>query len=505
METDYELESIKTYYYYKTLHSDNTFTIDETTWDDLDMDKVFKRINVCLTSVGEEYLYDCLHSPQYEETKLLEREAFINFLQKQPDERFKLQIYLAKLGKVNFNGLSSLIYNAQGNLLKYPFIYKILSVIPILCIIMMYINVNAGIGCLVLSFIINMIVYYMTKRKIEPTLPAIKYFSSILWCCNKLRKIENFKTEPYYVQLKKLYNNFKPLAGKIPNMKVPVTDIDFLIEYIKILFLLDIKNYNKIIHGIIKHLDEFHNLYKIVGEIDLSICIFSFRESMPFYSTPQFHSEKHINFDEIYHPLLTSPVPNSGKILSNSIITGSNASGKSTFIKALAVNGILAQTIYTCLAKKFTSRFSLVITSMAVRDNISEGESYFITEIKSLKRILDKIQIIPCTCYIDEILRGTNTIERIAASASVLKYLNNMDCLCVVASHDIELTYILQNIYDNYHFCEQITDDGMLFDYKLKHGVSQTKNAVKLLQYMGFDKLIIENAITLVSDFEVTN
>ncbi|HCW96660.1 MAG TPA: hypothetical protein DHU88_13350 [Pseudomonas sp.] len=140
-------------------------------------------------------------------------------------------------------------------------------------------------------------------------------------------------------------------------------------------------------------------------------------------------------------------------------MTGSNASGKSTFIKSLAVNSILAQTIHTCAAKEFKLRPSLVITSMAVRDSISEGESYFIKEIKSLKRILNKVQNISCTCFIDEILKGTNTIERIAASAAVLKYLHSTDCLCMTASHDIELTCILENEYDNYHFSEHITDD----------------------------------------------
>ena len=84
----------------------------------------------------------------------------------------------------------------------------------------------------------------------------------------------------------------------------------------------------------------------------------------------------------------------------------------------MAVNGILAQTIHTNTAKEFNLRFSLIITSMAVRDNITEGDSYFIMEIKSLKRILDKVQDTSCICFVDEILKGTNTIERIAASAA---------------------------------------------------------------------------------------
>lgn len=207
------------------------------------------------------------------------------------------------------------------------------------------------------------------------------------------------------------------------------------------------------------------------------------------------------SFKDFYHPLLSKPVPNSGKISNDSIITGSNASGKSTFIKALAINGILAQTIYTCAATEFKLRHSIIITSMAVRDNITEGESYFIKEIKSLKRILDKVQDVPCMCFVDEILKGTNTIERIAASAAVLKYLHDKDCLCMTASHDIELTQILENKYDNYHFREEINDDGISFDYKLKNGPSQTRNAIRLLDYMNFEDKIVEDAQNLANNF----
>ena len=108
------------------------------------------------------------------------------------------------------------------------------------------------------------------------------------------------------------------------------------------------------------------------------------------------------------------------------------------------------------------------------------------------------------TCYIDEILKGTNTIERIAASASVLEYLHDKNCLCMVASHDIELTSILKDKYDNYNFCEQITDDGIIFDYKLKQGASQTRNAIKLLDFMNFDSSIVGNAESRVDKFIAT-
>lgn len=498
----YKFESIENYHNYKKASSNNSNTIDNITWDDLDMNIVFKRINSCLTSVGEEYLYDTLHQLEREENILLKREQLISYLEDNPDERLNLQMNLARAGKYNYNNIASFIFDPNSKSLKYPFIYNILALIPVICIAVAISGMQMGIFCFVLSSILNGIIYYRTKTKIERELSAIRYFSSVLQCLNKICKTKKYENIPFFNELKNSFIIFKPLTTKVSNiLQKDFSDMAVFAEYIKIIFLIDIRNYNKAINRITKYSDEFHTLYKSLGEIDMAICVLSFRKSLPYYCQPIFHNEIELCFEDLYHPLLSAPVPNTEKISNNSIITGSNASGKSTFIKALAVNGILAQTIHTCAAKKFNLRFSLIITSMAVRDNISEGDSYFITEIKSLKRILDKVQDIACTCFIDEILKGTNTIERIAASAAVLKYLHNTDCLCITASHDIELTHILENEYSNYHFREHITDEGINFDYKLKQGPSQTRNAIKLLHYMNFDNQIVTEAETLVTKF----
>ena len=105
-------------------------------------------------------------------------------------------------------------------------------------------------------------------------------------------------------------------------------------------------------------------------------------------------------------------------------MTGSNASGKSTFLKTIALNVILSQTIFTCISHTYEGDYLKVMTSMALRDNLEGGESYYIVEIKSLQRILEECKKDqPVLCIVDEVLRGTNTIERIAASSRILKYL----------------------------------------------------------------------------------
>ena len=132
---------------------------------------------------------------------------------------------------------------------------------------------------------------------------------------------------------------------------------------------------------------------------------------------------------------------------------------------------------------------------MALKDDVLKNESYYIVEIKSLKRIIDKSKDkIPMLCFVDEILRGTNTIERIASSSEVLSYFNDSNCICFAATHDIELTYLLENKFENYHFEEEITDNDIVFDYKLRSGSAKSRNAIKLLGLMGYDEKIIEDA-----------
>ena len=178
------------------------------------------------------------------------------------------------------------------------------------------------------------------------------------------------------------------------------------------------------------------------------------------------------------------------------LLTGSNASGKSTFLKTTAINAILAQTVHTCLADRYSGGLYRIMSSMALRDDLAGGDSYYIVEIKSLKRILNYSADSgrPVLCFVDEVLRGTNTVERIAASTQILKSLAGKNVLCFAATHDIELTHLLEAYYNNYHFEEEIKEEDVVFNYRLKKGRATTRNAIRLLGVMGYEESIIEEA-----------
>lgn len=169
-------------------------------------------------------------------------------------------------------------------------------------------------------------------------------------------------------------------------------------------------------------------------------------------------------------------------------------------MKSMALGVLFSQVTGYAFAQSFHLHKGELLSSMALRDSIEKKESYFVTEIKSLRRILEKTSQSFCYCFIDEILRGTNTVERIAASSSVLEHLGKSQSCIYVATHDIELTELLAD-YSNVHFREKYQGHDIIFDYKLLEGPSDSTNAILLLRVMGFDDGIILEAQKRVENF----
>ena len=235
--------------------------------------------------------------------------------------------------------------------------------------------------------------------------------------------------------------------------------------------------------------------YDYVAEVDNHYAVALWRETLDEYCLPQVVNHQEVTFEGLTHPLIPNAVPNTLNVDNHILLTGSNASGKSTFMKAIALNLITAQTIQTATATKFKYQPGYVYTSMVNQDDILSGDSYFMTEIKSIKRLFDLTLTDHIYWFIDEIFKGTNTTERIAASEAVLNYFDQQDGYTVIAAtHDIELSELLDHQYSNYHFNESISGNTIDFDYKIKSGKADTRNAIELLRITDFPNSIYERA-----------
>ncbi len=495
----FDMDSISSYQHHYAAHVAYSKRIDAVTWNDLNMDEVFTRINACACSVGEEYLYHLLHELESGSTELEKREHFIKWLAEHPEKRLLIQKILIGVGKKRNNHLSYCLFHANTKELRFRWLYTAMALLPIAGLLLLPISVLAGSVIALGAIGVNIVIYGVTHMMFDREFESIQYFLAMLHGAKRLHKKMGAELCRFEYDILPLIEPFRHLGGFVSGKSQQgLAEAEIFVLIFKAVFLVDLIQYNRIVHAMNKYASEFGRLYETIGEIDSAICIASYRHSLQHYCVPNFQEQNTVSFSDLYHPLLANPITNTAQITNDSIITGSNASGKSTFIKTVAVNCILAQTIHTCCARQYKFSFSHIATSMALKDNILSGESYFITEIKSLQRIIGYCKSQRCIVFVDEILRGTNTPERIAASTAVLRQLHTTESLCIVASHDIELTQLLKNIYDNYHFCEQFADDLITFDYLLKAGPSRSTNAIKLLEYMGFDKEIVTEAASLV-------
>ena len=487
------------------------FALDEITCRDLDMDDVFARLNSTETTAGEEILYKLLREPAFNPDVLTGRARLIGFFQRNRAEREAIQFALAQLGKRRFVNPTDYFFRPAPSSTSKARVYQSLSMVALASPLLLFFNTGLGALLIVLSFATNIFVYYGRRSEISADLAALSYIVRLVQCVGRL--INKHLASPDLMELRSRLQSQYRSIGAIGKRGIFLLFIDsgsiadVIFEYAKILLLRELVDYEHLCKEIFEHRAELSETYDAVGLLDSAISIASFRESVPFYCVPDLKrhlrgSPKHLEFEDMYHPLIPNPVTNSLVIDQPVLVTGSNASGKSTFLKTVAINAILGQSFHTCLAHKYESLFFSVFTSMAVRDNLINGESYFIAEIKSIKRIMDYADgDIPCLCLIDEVLRGTNTIERIAASSQVLLQLAEQNCLGIAATHDIELTYILEDGYRNVHFQETIGKDGIVFDYRLRNGRATSRNAIKLLQLMGYSAAIVEEAEKRADNF----
>jgi DNA mismatch repair ATPase MutS len=142
---------------------------------------------------------------------------------------------------------------------------------------------------------------------------------------------------------------------------------------------------------------------------------------------------------------------------------------------------------------------------MNLKDDITVGDSYYIAEVKSLKRLLEAAAAPGYPMIlIDEIFKGTNVVERIAAAAVILKRFSDADCFLCLTTHDMELSKILSGRYEYYHFKEVVMDDEIVFDYKLRGGVTTGSNAIKLLAYSKYDRDIVAQAEAYAMQYRAT-
>lgn len=472
--------------------------VDDLTWQDLDMLDVFEQLNVTQSSVGAERVYAQLRA--YDLGKPAVDEALIAFFQDHPDSRLKVQMAFAGLGIEPANNSQLYLRTTTKKALPNAWRFKVMGGFPFIGVLLTLLWPAIGVTLMVVSLLVNVFYYILKREGLDAEITSMGYLVRTIITAERLAKI----SQPTQAALRQAV---KPMRGITRFAFVFRTKTgsmgDILTEYLSIMFMLSFIAYNTVLDRLSSHHAEALALWQRLGDLELAIAIANFRAAEATTTQPVF-AKGGMTATDLAHPLLKHPVANPVDWQKNALITGANASGKSTYVKSIAINAILAQTINTVTATSFTMEPGEVITAMAVRDDLSEGDSYFVAEIKAIRRLLNAVAKKKRVYgFIDEILKGTNTVERIAASASVINWLKQYPSLVVVATHDNELTDIMGDQCVNWHFQEKVTkEDGVVFDYLLYQGPATSHNAIALLATMDYPTSLVHDARQLAADFE---
>ncbi len=484
------------------------FRIDDITWNDLDMDSVYDRVNYCLSAAGDEYLYYMLRTPrQADDFEDFEKKT--QFFQDNGDMRLKMQVIFSDIGKSSKYSIYDYIDYLQKAVDTANGRHIAALVLMALAIVLCFFNFTAGFFVLIAIMLFQIFTYFRIKSDIDPYLVTYGYIMRVIKSIDSFRGItdEVFAEDVRELtEISKEFSSFRAFADILlapTRMNSVGNPADLLMDYIRMVTHADIIKFNQMYKEILRRKDKLDRILEITGRIEAAISAACFRASFEGKSCVPVLTGDSFCAKELFHPLIRDAVANDIESKRGVLLTGSNASGKSTFLKSCAINAILAQSIHTALASFYRAPVYRIYSSMALKDDIFEGDSYYIVEIKSIKRILDAAaesgqQVL---CFVDEVLRGTNTVERIAASTQILKKLSLDHVQCFAATHDIELTSLLKDFYDIYHFEGDVTDNDVHFDYKIKEGPATTRNAIKLLGVLGYDNSVVTDAQNMADGF----
>ena len=482
--------------------------LTEQTCTDLDFDEFFLRVNGTSSCVGQQYLYDRLRRIPHE-PEMAGCDDNLQYLKDNPEFAARCRKYLARLAHHDAYYICSLFHErhpAPSPVMRR--VIRLLQWMPLLCTVLFIIFTKTiWFMFIVAFFIINMAFHYRNKQLQFMYLYSIPQFLKLASITGKLSGEKPF--EKIHPDIKNRLQSLQPLIRGLSRFRFDIkleNDMVMLLwglkELVQIFFLSEPNTLYRSFRLMDAKRTDIEEVFAYVGHVDMLLSVAHLQENLPYYCKPQW-VDVGLQMTDVYHPLIEQCVPNtldtSGKSI---LLTGSNMSGKTTFIRTIALNMLSAQTLDMCFARSFSGRRMRVHSAISLHDNLAESQSFYMKEVLTVKEMLEVSQHHGNNLFVlDEIYKGTNTVERIAAGKAVLSALAQNGNTVFASTHDLELADLLAEEYELYHFCEQIEQNRLYFDYLLKHGKLKHRNAIRLLELEGYPESVITEANTIVGVF----
>ncbi|MGH7668174.1 MAG: MutS-related protein [Gemmatimonadaceae bacterium] len=474
--------------------------IDDRTWADLDLDDVFMALDYTESEPGRQYLYHLLRTPRASDDRLHRLDAAARWCAGAGPTVDRVRAALGRLRDPRAKWLHRLFLRELPERPRLWWVFPILTCASVACLALLGLRpdiVLIWVGICV----VNVVVQLVSKPWMTGHVGAIHEVPALLRVATMLGAMDLGVLAPQGRVLAESASALRSLRRATRWLMFEPGQTNDVVaavyEYVNLLFLLDVNAFVFSLETLRASRERIRALFDAVACIDAAQGLAAWRATLAQWCNPTFTAPcKAMRVEGLVHPLVENAVPNSLTIDGASVlVTGSNMAGKTTFVRALGVNAVLAQTLCTACATAWTSPFLEVRTSIGRDDSVLEGKSYYLAEVESvLSLVRAKDDGRQHLFLLDETFRGTNTTERVAAAFAVLRYLNQGLDLVVVATHDLEVIDLLGDEYVPHHFREQIANDELTFDYLLQPGPSSTRNAIALLRFMRYPAQVLADA-----------
>lgn len=478
--------------------------------EDLDIfgtSSLYQYINRCTSEGGKKLLADRLLHALSKEIISIEQEAVIE-LKDKTDFRQKLAAFGAE-SQLTFSAEKNVMTWLQKDAIYQQRKWRILTIVyPFFTVASLFLWLTNIIPAGIFSFIFLscMLFAFSFSKKISSVYDLLSQMVKETGTCYlqlHLIETETFTTEKWTTLQRQLRSEEgQDASTEIAELGVILNRFNLRLNtlaffFINTFLLWDLQQVLALNKWKVRNGIRIKYWFSTIAETEYSSSLGTLFFNQPRWSMPQIGNEFFfLEGKNIGHPLLPQDgcVTNSfsstdrGKI---TIITGSNMGGKSTFLRSLGVNIVLALMGAPVCAESFSVSHNKLITSMRVTDNLAESTSTFYAELKKLKSVIEAVnRAEPVFILLDEILRGTNSLDRHTGSVALLKQLIQKEANAIIATHDVELAKLEQDFpqaIHNYHFDVQANKDQLYFDYKLKEGICSSMNASILMKNIGIE------------------
>lgn len=484
--------------------------LDDRTWSDLNLDDVFQAIDRTGSTLGQQALYHRLR--RQNAADLDEFELLVERMSADVAARERVQVALSGLREPDGYDLWWL---AQAEALVRPrwhaaFLAWSLIVLAATFAIPFW---PSAILIPVAGAAINLAVRSRTGWRVSSMIGPFRQVGALISVAHTVRasNLPGPVAESLSLNLPKLtrLTAIARWVGRDPSKSNELVAAFW--EYLNLLFLLDLNALSLASRELRDCGPALLKIIAAVGEVDAAISVASFRAGSQGWVRPQFQpSWDRTLLGDIRHPLIDGAVPNSiafGPPF-GVLVTGSNMSGKSTFLRTVGVAAVMAQSLNTCLAASYRLPVVNVQSCIGRADDLTAGKSYYIVEVEEvLARVNASASDQPHMFLFDELFRGTNAVERIAAGEAVLRTLvrdsgAGRKHVVLAATHDAELVDLLRDEYEAFHFTDAIGPEGLTFDHRLAPGPATTRNAITLLELHGAAPAIVKAALARAAELD---